>query len=62
MQNRKALTYISYADTGTRNHIKSSKRGGFRPAAKTGGTPRIGKICPACGLQRSLTGVCDCNA
>jgi hypothetical protein len=24
--------------------------------------PKHGKVCPACGLTRSLTGVCDCNA
>lgn len=25
-------------------------------------TIRIGTTCPSCGLQRSVTGLCDCNS
>lgn len=59
MENRRALTYISNSMNVT-NHVRSSKSGGFAPK-KAKPKPRTGKTCPACGLQRSVTGKCDCN-
>lgn len=60
MENYRALTYISSANLGVSNHVRSSKTGGFKPN-KGKAKPRHGQICPSCGLQRSVTGVCDCN-
>lgn len=61
MENFGALSYISAANLGTSNRIRSSKSGGFLPKPKTGSAPRKGRLCPSCGLERSLAGYCDCN-
>lgn len=61
IQNRNALSYISSASLGVSNHVRSSKSKGFAPK-KGKPQPRRGRVCPSCGLERSVTGVCDCNA
>ncbi|QLF83279.1 hypothetical protein SEA_NICEHOUSE_35 [Rhodococcus phage NiceHouse] len=61
MENRSSLQYISEFYSGaqkTSQPVKSS--GGFRPREPKP-KPKMGAMCPACGLMRSLSGLCDCN-
>ena len=64
MENRQAYTKVRdfFGDTGTRV-IRSGdkdKNPGF-PPRKAKAQPKRGSKCPACGLQRSVTGKCFCN-
>ena len=52
---------FGYSKTGTyRRSVPSDGTIIFRKKAKP--QPRYGKVCPACGLTRSITNLCDCNS
>lgn len=62
MENRSSLQYISdfYAGTQKTTQVSPASKGAFmRREPKP--QPKMGKICPACGLMRSLSGICECN-
>lgn len=62
MSRNAALAYISSVNTGEPRVIRQEKsefilRKGDGPKQEV----RRGKRCPACGMERSLTGKCECN-
>lgn len=62
MENRSSLQYIAdfYSGAQKTTQPSTNSKGVFaRRQAKS--QPKMGKMCPACGLMRSLSGSCDCN-
>lgn len=64
----------SYSDLGGTHHLdfRYNTRGvyhneapsqrPYRKALKRDRNDLRGKVCPACGLTRSMTNLCDCNS
>lgn len=63
MSRKAALAYISSVNAGEPRVIRKNDsefvlRRGNGPKREV----RNGKVCPACGMERSLAGKCECNS
>ena len=54
-------TDFSYSRNGTYRRPEPSDHP-YRRKARTDRTDLRGKVCPSCGLTRSMMNLCDCNS
>jgi hypothetical protein len=48
--------------TGEYNNREANRQIGFRKATATDRNNLRGKLCPSCGIKRSMANKCECNS